>query len=133
MSPIEIGGPNAQRYIVGTSFSTTDATVAGGDLDAGSPMGLLLALTYPETLAGGGSSINTHLINDSLGRNSRLGWLINDGDGDLNLRYSYNGSTFSDYYPVHSGEHFTFEDISIHTIQIGYMASTTATYRIFLV
>ena len=136
MSPIEIGGPSAINLLRKTSevsISIEDETAAGGDIPAGSPYGLLLALTVPETLLGGGSSLNVHTINTLLQRNSRRGFLINDGPGELDLQHSPNGTDFGDAFTVSSGETFQLNDISVHTLRVQYVASSTASYRIYAI
>ena len=110
-------------------FSGT--TVAGGTIASGTPMGLLLALTYAIDSTGG-SSTNVHDFNATYGRNARHGFIINDGPGIFSVDYSSNGATYVSSWTMTMSDVFSLEDISVDTIRVSYVATTAAAYRIFL-
>lgn len=133
MSPIYVegagGGASVLHAFPNNIYSGT--TVAGGTIPAGTPLGLLLALTY-DTDSTGGSSTNVHDFNNDYGRNARYGFIINDGPGKMSVDYSSNGVSYVSVWTMQAGDMFSLDNVSIDTIRISYVATTGAVYRIFL-
>jgi len=67
-------------------------------------------------------------INTALGRNAKTGWVKNDGNGNFTISLSINGTNFGDEITMKTGEVFSFENLSVDTIRITWVADSA--YRV---
>ena len=67
-------------------------------------------------------------INTALGRNAKTGWVKNDGNGNFTISFSINGADFGDEITMKTGEVFSFDNQSVDTIKITWVADSA--YRV---
>ena len=84
--------------------------------------------TFEDTSFVTGDSPVTLDVNAALGRNAITGYIINDGNGDFTVAISGNGSSFGDEATMKKNEVMDFEDDSIDTIRITWVADSA--YRV---
>lgn len=87
--------------------------------------------TYEGIVTVGNSPVTCDFNNDS-GRNAMEGWIINDGDGDIQVDYSRDGISFGDKFTVKKGESVDLLRLDIDKLRITRV-SADASYRVFLV
>lgn len=63
-------------------------------------------------------------FNSALGRNSVNGFIINDGPGDFQIRFSVDGAAFGDAITIKNNEVFKWEDISVDTLQVIHVSNS---------
>lgn len=78
-----------------------------------------------------GDSPATLDLNAALGRNATNTTIINDGDGDITFAFSVDGTTFGDAIRLSSGDSLSFEDISVDSVRIAWVADSS--YRVIAV
>jgi hypothetical protein len=64
------------------------------------------------------------------GRNAHYGYLINDGEGDLQVLWSSNGTTFGGIHTVRKGEQISFDGFTVNQLKLRWI--TNCDYRIML-
>ncbi len=114
LSSVNVGNfPNPQNvavtsdYISGRSATFEDASFVTGDSPA------------------------THDVNGALGRNGHDGYLVNDGDGDLQYQVSNDGTTYGDAATLKKDETVKLTGLDISKIMITWVADCG--YRIMVV
>lgn len=89
--------------------------------------------TYEDTSFEAGDSPATHdFYTDSSGRWAIDGWIICDGDGDIQVDYTRDGITYGDKWTMKVGEIVDLSRLDIKKIRITHTGSDSA-YRIFLI
>lgn len=78
-----------------------------------------------------GDSPVTLDLNTALGRNSTQGWILNDGAGNFTLAFSTDGIAFSDEITLKEGEKISFDNISVDSIRITWVANSS--YRVLAI
>jgi len=75
-----------------------------------------------------GDSPATLDINTALGRNATEGYIVNDGAGNFTVAFSTDGSAFGDAITMKANEVLKFENISVDSIRITWIADSA--YRL---
>jgi len=88
--------------------------------------------TYEDSSFEAGDSPAVHNFLSDTGRRAQEGWIICDGDGDIQVDYSRDGITYGDKFTVKSGEVVDFLRLDIARIRVTYVSANSG-YRIFLV
>ena len=88
-------------------------------------------ITYEDTSFVTGESPTTVDVNDDLGRNGSDGYFTNDGDGDIEIQFSKNGTTFGEKATIKKDEVVLFKGLDIDTILLTWVADSS--YRILVV
>lgn len=78
-----------------------------------------------------GDSPVTLDLNAALGRNSKSGYITNDGDGNFTYSFSTDGSAFGDAITLKPGETDHWKDISVDSIKITWVADSS--YRVVFI
>ena len=79
-----------------------------------------------------GDSPATHDIEASLSREGIDGWLVCDGDGDIDIELSSDGTTFGDKIRLIAFEILHLSPMSIKKIRITHTGTDSA-YRGFVI
>lgn len=94
-----------------------------------SPLGVVNK-TYEGQITAGVSPVTID-FNADAGRNSREGWIANDGAGDILVAFSRDGVTFGDNWTMKTGELTNLANFDIDTLRLTHVAD--ADYRIVLI
>jgi hypothetical protein len=86
--------------------------------------------SYEGTLTAGVSPLVID-FNADAGRNSKEGWMTNDGAGDISVAFSRDGTTFGDNWTMKSGELTNLANFDIDSLRLTHIAD--ANYRIVLI
>lgn len=78
-----------------------------------------------------GDSPAVHDVNNDLGRNAHDGYIVNDGDGDLQYAISNDGNTYGDDHTLKKDETVKLTGMNIDKIRITWIANCG--YRIMVV
>lgn len=89
------------------------------------------SLSYEDTSFTTGDSPVVHDVNTDLGRNSRDGYISNDGSGSLVIQFSDDGITYGSTHTLKSNEVMYLDGLDIDSIKIVWVADTS--YRIMVV
>jgi len=117
------GGDNVRIWgYADISASSVTATFA--------PLGVVNK-TYEGTVNVGNSPITIDFKNDS-GRNAADGWCTCDGDGNIQVRFTRDGTTYGDAWTMKKGENATFRNFDIDSLQIIFVVADS-NYRVVLV
>jgi hypothetical protein len=68
----------------------------------------------------------------ALGRNSRDGYIVNDGAGDFTVKFSPDGNLWGDAHTIKKNEVFDLGKIDIHSIIITH-SGTDSAYRVMVI
>ncbi len=85
---------------------------------------------YSDTNFVSGDSPVTHDVNTDLSRDGITMMLICDGTGDLTVAVSNDGASYSDEWPMRSGETLELSDLTIDKIRVTHVADSA--YRILV-
>ncbi len=77
-----------------------------------------------------GDSPVTLDFNTALGRNATQGWILNDGAGNFTIAFSTDGIAFSDEITMKDGEKISFENLSVDSLRITWIANSA--YRVLV-
>lgn len=86
--------------------------------------------SYEGTLIVGDSPLSID-FNADTGRNSLDGWITCDGPGDIQLRFSQNGTVYGDVWTMKPGENTGVRGFDIDTLELIHTGTDSA-YRIVL-
>ncbi|KKM89208.1 hypothetical protein LCGC14_1250960 [marine sediment metagenome] len=86
---------------------------------------------YEDTSFVTGESPITLDVNTDLGRNSRDGYIICDGGGNLLIEFSDNGTNYGSQHTLKSGEVISLTGLDIDKIKITWV--TDSAYRILVI
>lgn len=64
------------------------------------------------------------------GRNAHYGYLINDGEGDLQVFWSSDGTTYGGVHTVKKGEQISFDGFTVNKLKLRWVTDTD--YRILM-
>lgn len=87
--------------------------------------------TYEDASFVAGDSPATHDFNNDKNRNAIDGWIICDGDGDIQVDFSNDGISFGDKFTMKKREVVDLLRLDINKIRITHVADSA--YRIFLI
>ena len=87
--------------------------------------------SYSDTLFLTGDSPATHEFYTDTGRNSVDGWIICDGDGDIDVDISRDGISYGDKMTMKSGEIIDLLRWKVNKIRITWVADSA--YRVVLI
>ena len=87
--------------------------------------------TYEDTSFVTGDSPVVHDFNTDASRNASDGWIICDGDGEIQVDYSIDGLTYGDKFTMKKGEVVDLLSMNIDKIRVTWVSDSS--YRIFLV
>jgi hypothetical protein len=127
----------ASIYVKGTAGGDTLRIWSYADVSASSvnanisfqPLGVVNK-TYEGTLTAGVSPLTID-FNADAGRNSREGWIANDGAGDILVAFSRDGITFGDNWTMKTGELTNLANFDIDQLRLTHVAD--ANYRVVLI
>jgi len=88
--------------------------------------------TYEDTSFIAGDSPATHDFNNDAGRNATDGYIICDGNGDIQVDYSRDGINYGDKWTMKKGERVNLVRLDIDKIRITHTGVDSA-YRINLI
>lgn len=63
-------------------------------------------------------------------RNAHYGYLINDGPGDLQISWSYDGTNYGGVHTVKIGEQISFDGFTLNKLKLTWITDTS--YRILM-
>jgi len=118
------------------------ALAAGGIYDIiyiGPPKDVSTGLEYPgtgdqsyeDTSFVAGDSPVVHDINTDLGRNSRIGYIVNDGPGDIEVEISEDGSNYNSKWTTKADERRGLAGNRIDSLRLTHTGTDSA-YRIWV-
>lgn len=87
--------------------------------------------TFEDTAFVTGSSPATHDVNAVLGRNGVDGYIINDGDGNIKVEFSSDGTSYGSKATIKKNEKLVFDGWDIDCIKITWVADSA--YRILVI
>lgn len=87
--------------------------------------------TYEDASFLVGDSPFTIDFNDDTGRNSKEGWIINDGPGDFTVQFSRDGVTFGEPWTMKTGELTNVANFDIDTLILTRVGDSA--YRVVLI
>lgn len=87
---------------------------------------------YEDASFEAGDSPATLDFNNDASRNAMAGWIICDGDGDIQVDFSRNGVNFGEKFTMKLGEMVNLRGLSIDKLRITHTGTDSA-YRVFLV
>ena len=85
-------------------------------------------IAYEGTITSG--TVVCDFNSDSNGRICHRGYFINDGPGDIQLSFSFDGSTYGGVHTIKIGEQVDLNDLSIKKLKLTYVSD--ANYRILM-
>lgn len=88
------------------------------------------SVSYEGTLTTGADIVCAFHADSTPNRNAHYGYLINDGEGDLQVFWSYDGTTFGGIHTVKKGEQISFDGFSVYSLKLRWVTDTN--YRILL-
>lgn len=88
--------------------------------------------TYEDTSFTSGDSPATHDFYGDTGRWAIDGWIICDGDGNIQVDYTRDGITYGDKWTMKKGECVDLLRMDIKKIRVTYGVADSS-YRIFLI
>ena len=86
--------------------------------------------SYEDTNFVTGSSPATHNFNNDTGRNSVDGWIVCDGDGDIQVDISRDGISYGNKMTMKSGEIIDLLRWKVNKIRVTWVSDSA--YRIVL-
>lgn len=87
--------------------------------------------TYEDTSFVTGDSPIVLDVNTDLGRNSVDGYLINDGDGNILVEFTQDGTSYGAQHTIKKGEILDLEFLNIDSIRLTWVSDSS--YRILVV
>ena len=78
------------------------------------------------------SATITLKVLEKLGRNSRDGYIVNDGDGDFTIKHTHDGNLWGDTHTLKKNEVYSLWKIDIHSIIITH-SGTDSAYRVMVI
>jgi len=78
------------------------------------------------------SATITLKVRRALGRNSRDGYIINDGAGDFTVKHSPDGNLWGDEHTLKKNEVYSLRKLDIHSIIITH-SGTDSAYRVMVI
>ena len=78
-----------------------------------------------------GDSPRTLDVNTDLGRNSKDGYIICDGEGDFTVEISNNGTDFGGIHTMKKGDVLDLEGVDVDKIRVTWIADSA--YRILVI
>lgn len=87
-------------------------------------------VSYEDTGFVSGDSPATLDINTDLNRNGKDGYLINDGDGNIKVEISDDGTNYGGQHTLQDGDVLTLENSVINKIRITHVTDTA--YRVLV-
>jgi len=89
------------------------------------------SVSYEDTSFLVGDSPAVHDVNTDLGRNSRDGYVANDGDGSFTVEVSDDGTTYGGTHTLKNGEIMELKGLDVDSIRVTWIQNSS--YRIFAV
>ena len=89
------------------------------------------SISYEDPSFVTGESPAIHDVNNDLGRNSRDGYIANDGDGNFTIEISNDGINYGGLHTLQNGELMKLRGVDIDRIRITWVADSS--YRIFVI
>lgn len=86
---------------------------------------------YEDTSFVTGESPRTLDVNTDLGRNAVDGYFINDGDGNLLIEFSDDGTSYGEQHTIKKGEVVDLENLDIDSIRLTWVSNSA--YRILVI
>lgn len=88
------------------------------------------SVAYEGVLTTGADVLCNFKVDAAPSRNAHYGYLINDGPGDLQVYWSYNGIDFGGIHTVKQGEQISFDGFAVNQLKLRWVTDTA--YRILL-
>ena len=87
------------------------------------------SISYEGTLTTGPDIVcNVHT---DLGRRGHYGYIINDGEGDLQVSWSFDGNTYGGIHTLKQNEKISLDQFTVYTIKLTWI-NTDCDYRIMV-
>lgn len=120
------------RAVAVTVFDTPDpVTVQVSTSGSGQLWIAGRTATFEDSSFVTGDSPATHDVNAALGRNGHDGYIVNDGDGDLQYQISNDGTNYGGAHTLKKDETVKLTGLDIDSIKIIWVADCG--YRIMVV
>ena len=88
-------------------------------------------VAYEDTSFVTGDSPVVHDVNTDLSRNGVDGSVVNDGDGDIKVEISDNGTNYGGQHTLKKGDEFDMRNLDIDSIRITWVSDSA--YRVLVV
>jgi len=87
------------------------------------------SVSYESTLTTG-PDVLCNILTD-IGRKGHYGYIINDGEGDIQVSWSYNGTLYGGIHTLQPDERISLDQFTVQIIKL-HWTGTDANYRILV-
>jgi hypothetical protein len=125
------GQPDYTRQVAVTVFDTPDPVTVNVSTTSGGVQWIDgITASFEDSSFVTGDSPATHDVNAALGRNAHDGYIACDGDGNITVSISNNGTNYGGSHTLKKDETMKLTGLDVDTIKITWI--TDSAYRILV-
>ncbi len=135
VTPLSVEFPEKQNVQIAGQDANLDIDIASvpADMTVVPSLAVIAGRTaaFEDSSFVTGDSPATHDVNAALSRNARDGYIICDGDGNIQISISNDGTNYGGTHTLKKNDVLNLRHLDVDTIKVTWVANSA--YRIFVV